>query len=339
LLIRPGQAFIHIGLEKAGSTYIQDFIFLNRNRLAEMGLYVNPKLGLRNHSRLVLLGNSKQDPFTKIHKWYKVTLEALDDSNKSLLNDLKSSLSSPHSLLASSEFLSSILTQEIQVRRLEDRLQRIFQNLSIYVYVRKQEDLLVSRYSTAVLDGYKKSFPHASQNLKVPAAIDVLSIIERWRKVFGKRLEVMPFIEKSRPSDLVVSFLERMKVGCFSTSDFVWPQSKSNQRLSINALETVRRLNIEFGSVPRDTRPELLAFLSERTQHDPKFTSDIKTYRDMQFRFLKSNESVASYLEENERSQFLEVQEPFESQINLSLIEELLTEIRSTFIFCKAVKG
>ena len=325
-LIRSRQAFIHIGLEKTGSTYFQDFIFLNRELFAEIGLFVSPKLGLRNHSRLVLLGNSTHDPYTKINKWYKVSLEMLEASNDSLINNLKKDLASSHSLIASSEFLSSVLTQEHQVLKLQKNLQRIFENSQMFVYVRKQEDLIVSRYSTEVIAGSAMPFPISLQYLRVPEAIDVVSICKRWHNVFGDKITVLPYVENSSPKDLVFRFLEKIDLGSFSISNFIWPERSANQRLSANALEVIRQLNTQFGSIPKNRKGELLEYLSTRTQLEPKFTCSVNMYRTLQTHFQSTNEYIASYLPKHERTLFLYPQVPVESQLDLNLVQELLNE-------------
>jgi hypothetical protein len=279
----------------------------------------------------VLLGKSTHDPYTKIHKWHKVSPEMLDVSNGSLLGNLEESFLDSHSLLASSEFLSSVLTQEHQLFRLQRNLQSVCQNVQTFVYIRKQEDLLVSRYSTAVLSGEIRPFPNTLHKLKVPVAIDAISIIKRWHKVFGDKLTVLPFVESSSKNDLILRFLERINLERFSISDFVWPERHLNQRFSINGLEVMRQINIKFGSISRDTRYKLLEYLSTQTESEPKFTCEIDMYRSMQAHFLDTNKVLSSYLPENDRHLFLDSREPGERHFDISVVQKLLVGAISTF--------
>ena len=142
--------------------------------------------------------------------------------------------------------------------------------------------------------------------------------------MFGDSLSVIPYVENAPPKDLIIRFLDRIRGKDFSHSDFSWPQSKSNQRLSVNGLEVMRRLNTMLGSVPREMRYKLIDFLSIRTQLDPKFDCDIDTYSSLQTHFQNSNEFVAGYLAYEERVTFLESRKLTQTIFDENFVKSLL---------------
>ena len=61
------KAIIHIGTEKTGTTTIQEFLHLNRSKLANQGVAYLQSPGLRNNRKLVTycMKNNKVDNHVK----------------------------------------------------------------------------------------------------------------------------------------------------------------------------------------------------------------------------------------------------------------------------------
>ena len=321
------RAIIHIGLEKTGSTFIQDFFSLNKQEIREYGLYYSQCLTGKNHARLVLLGQENETTPNKIHRWVGLEPEKVQSANQSWLEEVGAESSGALTFWASSEFLSSILLRQENCRQFIDNLRRVFDVVSIVVFVRKQEELLLSRYSTSVLDGNYEPM----QIDKVPGEVRVLSILERWGSLLKpENFFVLPYFSDLNVRELIEILVTRTTGLKPELSRFFWPKGEVNSRLTFSGLEAIRRINERYGAIPSGKRPEVLSFVTSKTQHEQKFTLTEERFLEATERFASVNKEIALALTETDRERFLEASRTDSVGANAGYDPKLVDRLETT---------
>lgn len=151
------RAILHIGSEKTGSTSIQAGLSANRKKLLEAGILFPKSAGPMNHTRLVVacLDDDVVDNI-KAHYLARTGLDSLKfraqfeakfDEELSRCPDWKT-------LVVSSELVQSRLCSETEVARLIKLLRRYVDRIDVVIYLRRQDRLAVSRFSSAIRAGY-----------------------------------------------------------------------------------------------------------------------------------------------------------------------------------------
>ena len=297
------RAVIHIGLEKTGSTFIQDFFSLNRLKIKKHGLYYSNCLTGKNHARMVLLGQEDEVRENKVHRWVGIDPEDVRSANHLWLEEVEAEEFGGHAFWASSEFLSSMLLNKESCAQFIDNLRRVFDEVSVVLFVRKQEDLLLSRYSTSVVGGNHRTM----QIDRVPKEISVLSILERWGRLLDPEcLHVLPYFSDVGPRELIEIMLTRTTATEPELSRFNWPEGRVNTRLTFSGLEAIRRVNERYGSIPTVKRPQVLALLASQTKDEQRFTLSGNMFREASEKFAPVNKEIAFRLAEADRERFLQ---------------------------------
>jgi hypothetical protein len=333
-LNRAEQAFIHIGLEKTGSTFLQDFLHLNFERLVEIGLYKSRVLVGKNDYRLALLGQDRDSISNQVNNYCNIPTEFVEESNSSLLNLIAQSHSREHHFLASSELISSCVLKLSEIERFKAGLDSIFLNVKILVFVRRQEQLLLSRYSTAIIHGHQGKFPTDINKVSVAPAIDIIAILSLWQRVFGENLLVLPYFEDSDRAELVHRFFHSIGILKTDLSEFEWPETKSNSSLSATGLETLRTLNEKIEKTPKDLKEQIVGYIKKRTHDEGKFGVTESFHDQLRTKFMSINKRASYFLDPFDREDFLnsKFHNPLTSTgPNLLKVEELLEEIVSLF--------
>jgi len=332
--MKSGQACIHIGLEKTGTTFLQDFLHLNRKKLAKIGFYKSTALQGRNDYRLVLLGQDKNSFSNVVNNYCKITPDSVEDSNRTLLNLMARAHKADLRFLASSELISSLVLELSEIERFKSNLDSIFTDVKILLFIRRQEQLLVSRYSTQIIHGSQQKFPSSINQVSVPPAIDQITILNRWQRVYGESLLVLPYFEGLGSTELVHHFFNSLGISTSELNEFVWPQINSNSSMSTTGLETLRRLNEVDEKIPSELRERIIEYIRKRTDDEGKFGINKPLYEQLVNKFNSVNKQVSYFLEPMDREDFLNTL-PRNSNSstgpNSVLVEELLVEIVEVF--------
>ena len=148
---------LHIGMEKTGTTAVQHWLNDQRIRLKEEGWHVPTSLGKTNHRQLSLLGfdADRRDDATDRRdiKSNKELIELQMDIRKRLNAEIMTSKKyNCHTLIASSELISSRLTRKTEkIRLLKSIFESGAKSIQIILVTRNAADLAESRHSTAIL--------------------------------------------------------------------------------------------------------------------------------------------------------------------------------------------
>lgn len=240
--------YLHIGTEKTGTTSIQDFLKSNRGRLLARGVQY-PKLpGPANQISLSTAALEEvQRSIEHIFDLHSLAdLAAFRESMSATLSEAFSGSTSKIAIL-SNEHCSSRLQNRAEVQTLYDMLRPYFDRMFIVVYLRRQDEFLLSTYSTSVKTGLRWPLALPPEGFKRDRRYDYWKLLSRWAGVFGRDAMICRRFERSalKGGDVVEDFLET--VGVENDPAFERPPNK-NESLDAVSLEFLRLMNGYLGS-------------------------------------------------------------------------------------------
>lgn len=227
--------YIHIGTEKTGTTYIQSTLKNNRDTLLKAGV-LYPAIGISEnplaHSSLVaplcLIENENASldfvphcDFTADEEWGKLRGIINDNPNKDVV--------------ISAEHFSSRLRGS-GIDYIKDFFSTYFSDykIRIVVYLRRQDQFMISAYSTHLKSGGKLQYSSfLEMALNRDYYFDYVSMLQNWEDRFGKEnIIVKPFEKEQFKGDLIEDFLDIIGLGGVEVA----PVSIQNETLSNLAL-------------------------------------------------------------------------------------------------------
>lgn len=232
--------FLHIGVEKTGTKTLQLAMDVNRDLLQRHG-FVYPTLpGPPHHRGLVLyaadeLAISHMRPLAGLadRDLYAEFIEQFPSR-------LAAALSAPDTKTAilSNEDCSSRLTTIKEITRLYHLLSRLAQECRIIVYLRRQDELAASRYSSNIKAGHTGSLEDDEE----PCWYDYLQLLDRWSAVFGPDHLTIRIFESRQmhASDLLADFSSAIG---FEQHELLQRPPNQNPSLDVRSLEFLRRFN------------------------------------------------------------------------------------------------
>ena len=227
------RVFLHIGLPKTGTTYLQDALWANKEALASRGLLV-PGRGHRRH--LLASLEVREDPSLAGRPgdtrapWRELVEEANAWSGDALISHEFFGPAAPH-----------------QVQRVVDSFPGT--EVDVIVTCRAMVDLGISRWQEWVKNGGRggiDAYPRAREYDPVDAwgwgSFDLADVLTRWGSVIPHdRIHVLPMAAgRGDPSELWVRFLSVLSV---DGSGLVIPESAVNSTLGLVETEVLRRVN------------------------------------------------------------------------------------------------
>jgi hypothetical protein len=144
---------VHIGSGRAGSSSIQFFLRDNRERLGELGILYPQSPGRARHTQLGLFAKSKTDLETS-PEWRRRKDRDPASFRRAFKRRLFAELeeSGLSRMLLSDEVLFGSSEQALQ--RLSRFTARVAESLRLVLYLRRQDDHMVSRYQQGVKIGW-----------------------------------------------------------------------------------------------------------------------------------------------------------------------------------------
>lgn len=226
---------LHIGLEKTGSSQIQDFLSINRDALKKKGI-LYPHAGGYEGSQIGYVAVSMDDPinsdislFLDLHSNKEIEQYA-KKLRLDLMNELEN-LPDCHLLLLSSEHFHSRLTTLNEISALKRFLSAVVSKFKIIFYVRRQDRVAVSRFSTKLRGGERDGVLGFDYGGEYYYSYD--KIFENWAQVFGlENVHVSLFDSNEfKHSDLVYDFCEKVGI---NGGAMIHPNVRSNVSLNEN---------------------------------------------------------------------------------------------------------
>lgn len=251
------RVFLHIGLPKTGTTYLQEALWLNREQLAERGLILP---GVRRQHLLASL-ELREDPGLE-HRRRKI-----EHPWTHLVGIVNARLAEKGGdALISHEFFASATPAQVE------RALAAFPHAEVHVVLtaRPMLDLFTSRWQEWVKNGNHlpiDDYPPAPKGVSAWGwdSFDLGDVLERWGSVVPhERIHVVPLSRGAGPRHLWDTFLDV----CGQSPEGLQVQDQpANTSLGIVEVEVLRRTNadLEGFTSPTDRGRWIRGHLGERT--------------------------------------------------------------------------
>lgn len=217
---------LHIGRHKTGTSSLQHFLHLNRERLAEQGWYY-PQAGLAPvaHHDIARFLHMKQRKLLPLPE-----RERLAQAVRALARE---TAGRREPALLSSEAFQNCQPQWVATRFAPG-------GTRVVVYIREQVDYLVSSYQQKV---HATNYSESLHDYAAQVVVNYDAFLTRWERVFGAgRVTVRPYSRaRLRNGDIVADFAEVL--GLDLTAGFERPGEDQNPSIGGALLELKRCLN------------------------------------------------------------------------------------------------
>ncbi|WP_404713057.1 DUF6473 family protein [Sphingomonas sp. MMS24-J13] len=236
------RAILHIGTEKTGTTAIQAYLAGNRAELRQAGIIYSSLPNGENHTALAMY--AQDDDLTDDLRMgagidTPGKLAAFRETVEQIMADEVAAAAPNSVFIYSNEHCQSRLINPGEVERLYTLLRRFFKDIVVLVYLRRQDQVAVSHYSTVMKAGY--TGVHVIDPPMIDRRFyDYDALLARWSSVFGRdKMVVARYI----PSNLVggsilPDFCNRMRIPKLRQIDM-----RRNESLRPPHQEFLRRVN------------------------------------------------------------------------------------------------
>jgi glycosyltransferase involved in cell wall biosynthesis len=228
---------VHVGMQKTGSTFLQNAIEVNRHSLRKCGvLYPESGVFRRGGSRPYRTSGHQALVQAMISGNTRRVLEIREEIERTVDADR---------VILSSENLAAHFAPD---RRTNLRRLLGMAEVTILLVLRRQDAWIESRYRESVTGGHERTagtIDEYAYNLETESQLDYRVIVEAWAGVFGRENIRVRTLEEigARPMDFVVEMLGL--IGVSDIPDLVAPDERSANRFDGGAddLEVIRLFN------------------------------------------------------------------------------------------------
>jgi hypothetical protein len=243
------KTILHIGLEKTGTTSVQQLLKANRTALLQQGTLISTSLHPGNNFYLAMASFSSFRVDGLLKQQGIQNQADLDSFRSKTLAKFQAELKSANGarqVLISSEHLQSRLTTISDIQLLKQNLESVgLVDFEVLVYLREPIRIALSHHGMAIKKGvfvdetfFEPNHPRVSQILGFQASIQM------WQQVFGSEsMRVRLYPEGQKPAALIDDFFDATalsQVGLNLNSE-----EKRNANLSAGALQILNDLNRE----------------------------------------------------------------------------------------------
>lgn len=307
--------YLHIGTIKTGTTSLQNFFYLNKNRLLiESNIYYPSTPGLKNHTNLPLYAYTNN--ISDIIQRKKITskqqlVQFRHQFKKDFQNEIRQPVNKGLSILLSNEHLSSRAQDISEIQQLINLFQEFNVQIKAIVYLRRQDKMMLSTYSTWVKNGGKWDLnPEAYKNERY----DYVSLVDSWAQVIGKENIIVRAFEKTRlkNGDLYEDFCSIFNIDTIKN----WQRphkEKLNESLDQDQLLFLRTFNKLVPNIKEETknplRGKIVQYLEETATNKRIDISHAQKMKIAAY-FEKDNQLIKDiYLPDQEIPLFSPIQE------------------------------
>ena len=285
--------YLHIGLEKTGTTSIQKAMAEKREALHRESVLFPKSLGTKNNIRLLLYGlDEGLNRFLKSYPGYNMPDYPAFRAQLEKDFEREVEASGCKTIVISSEHLSSQLVSPRQIESVANFLRRVANDIRIVVYLRRQDHMAVSRYCSALKAGSTHGFSFDTEVKKFPKYYNFDVLLSEWAHVFGRDKLIVRWFDKGcfKDGDLLTDFADVVNLPL--TLD---PQVL-NPSFDVVRLAWLKNFNANYEDLlpgkKNKARKNILEILENLGQMGPKIElslADSKTFLD---RFTTANRKV-----------------------------------------------
>ncbi|EAJ6150008.1 hypothetical protein CGR91_07870, partial [Campylobacter lari] len=274
--------YLHIGIMKTGTTFIQDNLYYNRDEMAKFG-YIYPNF-MKNKGNL-------HDHNPLVHKlytcfWHKDEKWIEDEC----VHQFKEK--GYKNVVISAENFSWQFTSKQSIAFLKEKFMSMgFTKIYILIYLRDASFFITSIYSQLVkrnsIVGYNNVYIDTKEKI-IEKSLDSKKIIKNYIDVFGKENLIVRLFDKNEfyQGDLFKDFVHA--IGLQWSDNFTISKKKTNESLDLIGIELQRRFNKKgLGGYEAQNKKTLLNFIEKH------FTSNYDPY----LKFQPPKEIIQSYID------------------------------------------
>ncbi len=287
---------LHIGMGKTGTSSLQTFLHRNRGRLADLGILYPKSPGRTRHTRLGLSFRPVES-LANSPSWNRLDVDAPPKtfryrSRRQLVREMDRA--DRDRVLFSDEGLYGLPDEGLH--NLASFMEGLAKSLRVVVYLRRQDDHLVSLYQQQVKVGETKRLAEQIQRPHLAKGHDYAQRLGRWKSFVApdqfvvRRFERDAFVDGSLYQD----FLEA--AGIDKPADEFRQIHTRNESLDAEAVEFLRIVNLlrdespSSEDVPRGNH-EMIPRLVEAST-GPVLTLPAQVLDDYMARWEESNRQV-----------------------------------------------
>lgn len=291
----PVDLLLHIGSDKTGTSSIQVFMHRHRDLLAERGWLYPTSPGSIRHARMSLFIRPDHG-LLESPAWSQQGFDSPDEFRSTFRRELLAELGqwAGGRVVISDEALYGARRQPLtRLRALTDEISR---RLRAVVYLRRQDDRLISRYQQEVKVGETERLTDRIDRGDLPKHYDYASRLRLWTSVMEpehlevRRYEPSSFVEGSLEQDFLAA------AGIDLSGAHLRNVNRRNESLGVEGVELLRLANRlrrdgSAGSLPPNK--QILRRL-RGTDTGPVLTLPGATLDAFMARWAESNREVAT---------------------------------------------
>jgi hypothetical protein len=290
----PRDVVLHIGTGKTGTSSIQVLLHRNRERLAGHGVLYPRSPGRTRHARLSL-SVRPEETLSELPAWRRLDPISPQAFRRKFRRRLFREVdqSGLPLVVFSDEGLYALPDEAM--RNLARLVERLASRLRVVVYLRRQDDHLVSHYQQSVRRGETLRFVDRVQRSDFSRIHDYDAQLRRWpdlvesTELVVRRYERESFVGGSLHQD----FLESARVGVMA--DDLEQVEPRNESLDADAVEFLRIVNILRSEEPSALSMENHAMIPRlaSVSDGPVLTAPHSVLDEYMARWDESNRRVA----------------------------------------------
>lgn len=283
----------HIGTPKTASTFLQNTFAANAAWLERNGV-IYPDLGSRdaNHITLFYAAAERLHDFARDHglKNREDVLRFREDLTNRIARQVAQAPDHIHTMLVSSENLTGNLTGRPGVGNLGEMLKPHFEEIRIVVYLRRQDDAILSMYGEFMRRGFNgATFGEFIESCFAPNSLTPYLYFRRllnmWADVFGQEALCVRLFDRAHLTggNILSDMMAQVFGKAVPDLSEVVRSPEDNSSLSAPVLEFLRRmypfipfrkndginltrelLAAQINTLPSTPRPQMSAAQSKR---------------------------------------------------------------------------
>lgn len=247
------RCILHIGTEKTGTTAIQKALEKEKKLLRDSNAVYPSVFHRGNDPKIVCYAMENHSMDMRKRRYHLDNDAAIDRFRDRLRRDMAEELKeSPETTIIVNEHLSR-LRELGELERLKQFLLEFFDEVKIILYLRRQDKLMKSMYSTVVKVGGVRSnvFPtwpeHKAGDF---TTFDYRRIVDLWCHVWGEDCVTIRTFDRLLNGDVVADFMNFANIDVPEGKVF----ERQNESISYQAIHTLREINKH---VPKELRGNL----------------------------------------------------------------------------------
>ncbi len=300
-MILARNIILHIGVPKTGSTTIQKFLTENAERLPAMGYAYLKSLGQPNNTGLVLhCRDFKARAKTGRDLRYRHGIRSEADLagyrsklEAELAAEIAALPENVETVIMSCELCARLEENEIQ--RLKALIAPFASSIKVLLYLRGQDEIIRSSYTTTLRVGYSGSFARWIEDEMEKDMFQFDRLLGKWARVFGENALIVRLFRRDmfKNGDFVQDFCNAAGFKDISNLSAIGP---SNQSLYTSIQGFLREFNVNFPARPSDgalrSLKLFMSVLNRDTYAGRGETLDSTTANEILHYFAKNNEIV-----------------------------------------------